>query len=415
MNPNPYPDSSPSQPWRRNLTVLFMVQLCSAAGFSLVFPFLPLYVKELGSVSGGSVALWSSLVFSVQAFTMMISAPIWGVVADRYGRKLMLARATLGGAVLLAAMGFAQNAEQLVLLRAIQGAVTGVMTATFTLVAVGTPKSHTGFALGTINMARWIGFAGGPVVGGFIGEHVGFRESFWFTGALLGLAGLAVLLFVHEDFQPPDQVRRLSFWASYRSLLRAPAMVGLYSLTFLNSFGRSLIMPILALFVLALLQGQVAGSASLTGLIIGVSALTSALSAIYWGRVGDRVGHDRIFLFSAGLVALLYLPQALVTAPWQLILLQALTGAAAGGLIPSVASLLNEWTPPGNQGATYGLDNSVRAGARSVAPLIAASLAMWVGYRGVFVGAAGVYAVMTIIGVLLWRRRQVAAQMAKPA
>lgn len=415
MNPNPHPDSSPSQPWRRNLTVLFMVQLCSAAGFSLVFPFLPLYVKELGSVSGGSVALWSSLVFSVQAFTMMISSPIWGVVADRYGRKLMLARATLGGAVLLAAMGFVQNAEQLVALRAIQGAVTGVMTATFTLVAVGTPKSHTGFALGTINMARWIGFAGGPVVGGFIGEHVGFRESFWFTGALLGLAGLAVLLFVHEDFQPPAQVRRLSFWASYRSLLRAPAMVGLYSLTFLNSFGRSLIMPILALFVLALLQGQVAGSASLTGLIIGVSALTSALSAIYWGRVGDRVGHDRIFLFSAGLVTLLYLPQALVTAPWQLILLQALTGAAAGGLIPSVAALLNEWTPPGNQGATYGLDNSVRAGARSVAPLIAASLAMWVGYRGVFMGAAGVYAVMTIVGLLLWRRRQVAAQMAKPA
>ncbi len=407
MDTDPSSTAPPSQwSWRRNLAILFMVQFLSAAGFSLVFPFLPLYVKELGSVSGGSVEFWSSMVFSAQAFTMMLAAPIWGLVADRYGRKLMLERATLGGAVLLAAMGFVQNAEQLVLLRAIQGAVTGVIAATFTLVAVGTPRSHVGFALGMINMARWAGVAGGPVIGGLIGEHVGFRQSFWITGFLLGLAGLAVLFFVHEDFSPPEELRQPRFWSSYRELLRAPAMAGLYGLAFFDNLGRTLISPILVLFVVALQGGQETGSATLTGIMFGVMAGSSAISAIYWGRLGDRLGHDRILVISAALAALLYLPQSMVTSAWQLIILQALSGMAVGGLVPSVAALMNEWAPDGHQGVTYGLDNSVRAGARSVGPLIAASVALWVGYRGVFVGTALVYAAMAMLGAVLRRRRQ---------
>ncbi|NOZ71841.1 MAG: multidrug efflux MFS transporter [Chloroflexi bacterium] len=402
MNPNSAsPLESESLPWRRNLAILFIVQLLSTAAFSLIFPFLPLYVKELGNVSGGSVELWSSLVFSVQAFTMMIASPIWGVIADRYGRKLMLARATLGGAILLAAMGFVQNAEQLVALRAAQGLITGVMAATFTLVAAGTPASHAGFALGLINMARWVGIAGGPVLGGFIGEHFGFRESFWITAILLGLAGLAVIFFVHEDFHPPDRAHRVSFLAGYKHLLRTPGMIGLYGLGFLNGLGRSMLAPILAFFVIMLNQGQEAGSASLTGIIIGTSAFTSAISAIYWGRVGDRVGHHRVMVASAVAAALLYIPQTLVTAPWQLIVLQGLSGVAVGGLVPSIAALLNEWSPQANQGATYGLDNSVRAAARTVAPLISASLAVWVGYRGVFVGASVIYAFLAILAIIV--------------
>ncbi|MCB0131778.1 MAG: MFS transporter, partial [Caldilineaceae bacterium] len=170
------------QSWRRNLAVLAMVQLLSTAGFSLIFPFLPLYVKELGIATRGSLEFWAGMVFSSQAVTMMISAPIWGAVADRYGRKLMLARATLGGAVLLTLMGLVQNAEQLVALRTVQGAVTGVAAAASALVAAQTPKEHSGAALGTLQMARWGGIAAGPVLGGVLGDLFGFRESFWITG-----------------------------------------------------------------------------------------------------------------------------------------------------------------------------------------------------------------------------------------
>ncbi|RME80388.1 MAG: MFS transporter [Caldilineae bacterium] len=392
---------SSSLPWRRNLVVLFFVQLLSTAGFSLIFPFLPLYVNELGSSTGGSVELWAGLVFSAQAFVMMIASPIWGVVADRYGRKLMLERATLGGAVLLAAMGFAQSAEQLVLLRALQGAVTGVVAAGNALVAACTPKERTGFAMGVINMARWLGIAGGPFIGGVLGERFGFRESFWITGTLLGVAGFAVLFLVREEFRAPSKAQRPGFISGYQHLLLAPGMLGLYGLAFLRGMGATLLTPIMALFVLMLNQGRQEGAAELTGVVIGASAATSAISAVYLGRLGDRIGHERVLVTSAIVAALLFVPQAFVTRPWQLIVLQGISGIAVGGLVPSVAALMNRWSPRGNQGATYGLENSVRAAARTVAPLIAAAIAGWVGYRGVFVGASVIYVLTAVLAVVI--------------
>lgn len=390
-------------PWKKNLAILLVVQLLSTAGFSLVFPFMALYVKEIGIATGGSVELWAGLVFSGHAVTMMIFSPIWGAVADRRGRKLMLERATLGGALLMAAMGFAQNAEQLVLLRVMQGAVTGVIAAANALVAAQTPKQHSGAALGALNMARWVGATGGPVLGGALGEAFGFRESFWITGALLGLAGICVLLFVHEDFTPPAVKDRPSFWAGYRRLFTAPGMPGLYGLTFLRSMGATLLTPIIALFVLSLNRGVEAGASTMTGLIIGASALTTALSAVYLGRLGDRIGHNKVLVGSALAAVILHVPQVFVTTAAQLIVLQALAGIAIGGLVPATAALMNLWSPGGSQGATFGLDNSVQSSARAVAPMLAAGIAVAVGFRGIFAGAALTYAVVLVLAVAVVR------------
>ena len=215
--------------------MLFGVQLLSTAGFSLVSPFLPLYIKELGVATVGSLEFWSGMVFSMQALTMMITSPIWGVVADRYGRKPMLLRATLGGAVLITLMGFAQNAEQLVLLRTIQGAVTGVISSVNALVASSAPKEKMGSSLGLLMFARWGGIALGPVIGGILGDAFGFRESFWITGTILAIAGVCVWLWVHEEFTPLEKAKRPSMVGSYRMLLRAPGMTSLYILAFLRS------------------------------------------------------------------------------------------------------------------------------------------------------------------------------------
>ncbi len=396
--------------WRRNLYILFAVQLLSTVGFSLVFPFLPLYVKEVGIATRGSIEFWAGLAFSAQAVTMMIASPIWGSMADQRGRKLMLERATIGGAILMAAMGFVQNAEQLVLLRTLQGGVSGVIAAANALVASTTPKEHTGEALGMLNMARWAGVAVGPVLGGVLGEAFGFRESFWITGALLGLAGVCVVFFVQEEFTPVPKKDRPAFWVAYRELFTSPGMPGLYGLTFLRSLGATLITPVLALFVLSLNNGVEAGTASLTGLLIGAAAFSSAISAVYLGRLGDRIGHNKVLIGSALAAMLLHFPQAFVTSAWQLAVLQALAGIATGGLVPSTAALMNLWSPAGNQGATYGLDNSVQASARVVAPMTAAAIAAWVGYRGVFLGAALVY--LAIGGLAVWVVRAATARHA---
>jgi DHA1 family multidrug resistance protein-like MFS transporter len=388
--------------WRRNLYVVFIVQFLSTAGFSLVFPFLPLYVKEIGVATSGSIEFWAGLVFASQAIVMMIAAPIWGTISDRYGRKRMLERATLGGAFLLVLMGFAQNAEQLVILRAIQGMVSGVIAAANALVAASTPREHSGEAMGLLQTSRWVGVAGGPIIGGLLGEAYGFRECFWITAALLGVAGVAAMIWVREEFTPVARDRRASFFGSYRTLLSAPGMTGLYSLTFLRSLGATLTIPIASLFVVSLM-GTETGAAFMTGLVQGATAFSSALSASWFGRMGDRHGHTRILIGAAIGAALLYIPQALVSAAWQLVILQALSGIAIGGMMPATAALMNLWAPSGNQGATYGMDNSIQASARAIAPMAGAGIALWLGMRGVYAGASVIY---VLIALVAWRVAQ---------
>ncbi|MEZ4866645.1 MAG: MFS transporter [Caldilineaceae bacterium] len=388
--------------WRRNLYILFGVQLLTTAGFSLVFPFLPLYIKELGVATRGSLEFWSGMVFSTQAFVMMLTSPFWGVVADRYGRKPMLLRATLGGAVLITLMGFAQSAEQLVLLRTIQGAVTGVISSVNALVAATAPKEKTGSSLGLLMLGRWGGIALGPVIGGVLGDAFGFRESFWITGVMLAIAGICVWLWVHEQFTPVEKSKRPSMVGSYRMLLQAPGMTGLYSLSFLRSLGQMMIYPVAALYMIELM-GTESGAATASGLMIGAVAGASAITGVYLGRLGDRIGHERILIGSALVATLCYLPQPFVTAPWQLILLQALTGLALGGLVAPLAALMNLWTPPNTQGATYALDNSVAAAGRTISPMLAAGVATWLGVRGVFGATALVYGAIAVI--VLWMRQ----------
>ena len=395
--------------WRKNLYVLVLVQLLSVAGFSMVFPFIPLYVKEIGIATHGSVEFWVGLTFSSQALTMMIAAPIWGVLADTYGRKPMLARATLGGGVLLVLMGFAQNAEQLVVLRTFQGMVSGVVAAASALVAATAPRERSGEALGYLQLARSVGVAIGPVIGGVLGELFGFRESFWITGVLLGMAGICTLVFVEENFTRVPKRDRPGLFNSYKNLLRAPGMSSVYELSFLRGLGQTMVLPILALFVVEL-TGREDGAALVTGILIGAASVTGAVSSVWLGRLGDRVGHVRVLIGAAAVAALLYLPQVFVTAAWQLGVFQALAGFAVGGLLPTLAAMMNLWAPAGNQGATYGLDTSVNAAARAIAPMIAAAIAAVVGVRGVFGTTALIYGLLVLVTLYVVNRSPKAEQ-----
>ncbi len=399
--------------WRRNLLVLFGVQLLSTIGFSLVFPFVPLYVKEIGIATRGSVEFWSALTFSSQALTMMIAAPIWGAYADRYGRKMMLVRATFGGALLLALMGMVQNAEQLVVVRALQGLVTGVVPATNALVAASAPRERSGEALGTLQMSFAIGIAIGPVLGGLLGEAFGFREGFWITAGLLALAGLAALLWVHEEFKPVPREARAGLFDAYRRLLRAPGMGGIYELSFLRSLGQTMLMPMVALFVVEL-QGREEGAALITGLLIGASSATAAMSGVWFGRLGDRIGHVRVLVGAAVAAMAISATQATVTSAWQLGVLQALLGFAIGGMVPSVAALMNLWSPAGNQGATYGLDTSVNSAARSLAPMVGAAVATFFGLRGVFGASAVIYGCVALLTLHVARQASARRSQQQP-
>lgn len=387
--------------WQRMLYIMFIAQMCTSIGFSSIFPFLPLYVADLGTVTNLSVEFLAGAVFSAQAFSMMIASPIWGVIADRYGRKLMVERAMFGGAIILLLMAFVRSAEGLVVLRTIQGLITGTIAAANALIASVVPRQRIGYAMGLLQVGLGTGVALGPLIGGLIADAYGYNTTFYVTAAMLFISGLLVLFGVHEDFTPPTKTsQRPSFTREWRAILARAGVPVTYSMRFLSQLGRMTIIPIAPLFIQTLLVDN-SRLNTFTGLVIGVSSASTTLSAVYLGRLGDRLGHRRIVILSALAAALLYLIQTTVTAGWQLLLLQALVGVAMGGIIPAISALLANLTLSNESGAVYGLDNSIDAAGRTVAPLLGSAVAVAFSLRATFAATALLFLVTGIMA--LWR------------
>lgn len=407
------------EPWQRTLWIMFFAQATTAIGFSIIFPFLPLYVEDLGTNTGLSIEFWAGMVFSAQAITMMIASPMWGAVADRYGRKLMVERAMFGGAVIIALMAFARSAEELVLIRAVQGLVTGVVAASNALIASVAPRDRTGYAMGTIQVALWSGVALGPLLGGIMADAFGFRVPFLVTAVMLLIAGVLVHVGVKENFKPkprPKTTQDQRFLGNWRRIFRQPGVAQTYTIRFMAGLTRSMLVPIMPLYVLLLLSEStftlapqlfagvavsIVGVSTITGLVVGVRSGTSTFSALYFGRLGDRIGHRRVVIGCALAASFIYLPQAFVSQPWQLIALTALSGVAIGGLVSAPSALLARYTQPGEEGAVYGLDNSVLAASRAVAPLVGAGIAAFFGLRATLIAASGVFLLVLVVAALL--------------
>lgn len=389
-------------PWRRTLYILFFAQLMVASGFSSIFPFLPLYVEQLGSTSGMSIELLAGLVYSGQAFAMMIASPIWGAVADRYGRKLMVERSMYGGVAIMLMMAFVTSAEQLVILRTIQGLITGSMAAANALLVTVTPRRETGYAMGLLQVGFNIGLAVGPMVGGAAADAFGYNTAFFITAALLFLGGLTVSFGVREKFIPvqSSKLGKNSWIRGWRSLLTLPGVFTTYLMRFLTSLGRMMTTPIIPLFVQTLL-GSSASVNTFTGLVIGVSSGATTVSAVFLGKLGDRTGYRKILVISMLVLVGGYAIQGYVTQGWQFLALQALVGVALGGVLPIISALLANYINTGDEGSAFGLDNSVTAAGRAFAPMIGASVAAFWGYPMAFFMTGLVFLISTAVAV--WR------------
>lgn len=396
------PTPPPSPTWQRTLYILAFNQLASTAGFSSVFPFLPLYVEQLGSTTGLSVEVLAGLVYSGQAFSMMLASPIWGNLADRFGRKLMIQRATFGGTILLLLMAFVRSAEELVLLRVIQGLVSGVIAANNALTASVAPRERSGYAMGVLQMSMGIGIAVGPLMGGAIADAFGYHMAFYVTAALLFIAGMVVTLWIREPMRTQLDAgsQRPTFLQEWKSIFQTAGVSSTFVLRFLTQLGRMMVFAILAFFARELLTNQDQIN-STVGLMMGITSGAATLSAVYLGKLGDQIGHRKILIASTLVSGLVYLPQAAVTQAWQLVVLQGLAGVALGGIIPSIAALLANYTEPGHEGAVYGLDNSINAAGRSVAPLAGGIIAGWFGIRATFTTTAGVFFLTALMAYLL--------------
>jgi DHA1 family multidrug resistance protein-like MFS transporter len=302
-------------------------------------------------------------------------------------------------------MAFVQSAEQLVALRMAQGFITGVVGAANALVAATVPRERMGYAMGLMQVAVGIGLGVGPMIGGAVADAFGYDAAFFVTGAMLAVAGVIVVIGVEERFtaRPATPGKRAGIWTDYRAIFRKPGIPTIYSLGFMNQLGRMIYVPVLPLFVLTLLDspGQVN---SFTGVMIGLSSAATALFSVFLGRRGDRLGHRRVFIASAAACALFFVLQSMALNSRQLLLTQIVTGIALGGVVPSISALLAQYTRIGQEGAVYGLNNSINSAARALGPMVGVAISGLLGLRAVFQSTALLYLATAVAAALLLPR-----------
>lgn len=389
--------------WKRNLVVLSIAQFLTMTAFQSYMPFIAYYVQELGATSYEAALNWVAVFQSGSAFAMMVTAPIWGSLADRYGRRMMLIRATMAGSVIAFLMGLVAAPEQLVVLRIVQGGLCGTVAAAVTLVSTNTPEEHMGTALGVIQTAQFAGQAMGPVVGGLLADALGYRAVFPIAGVLISISLILIVTLVREQFHAPEKRpkrQRVSLRAGMNGVLDRGTLVLLISLGSI-SFALMVLSPILSLYIKSLTLDE-ARLATLAGAVISVSALTSSAAAPLIGRLGDKIGQKAVLLGCTVGMAVIHIPQAFVTSPMQLLVLRAIQGIFMGGTMPTANALLARNTAPDRRGTVFGLSTSIQAGGRAVAPMVGAGVANLWGMSPVFLVTSGIFAlVATLVATMV--------------
>ncbi len=342
--------------WKRNLFVCWFGMFVAGIGMSQIAPVLPLYIQHLGIHSTSSIAQLSGFAFGITYLISAIFSPIWGYFADKVGRKPMILRASLGMALIIGCMGFAPNVYVLIGLRLLQGAITGFSTACTALIATQTDEEHAGYALGTLSTGSIAGSLLGPIIGGLIEEYLGFQPVFFITGALLLIAFILTALFVKESFVRQDK-KQNSIKKIWQAVPEKSLTIILLVTFFILTLGLYSIEPIVTVYVTQLTKGT-AHVALLAGLAFSASGLANIISAPRLGKLSDKIGAHRVVLAALVVAGIIYIPQAFVKSPWQLIGLRFLLGLAIAGLNPSVNTIVKKITPDALNGGVFGLTMS---------------------------------------------------------
>jgi DHA1 family multidrug resistance protein-like MFS transporter len=359
--------------WRRNLYVVWFATFASLTGGSLVQPFLPLFInRDLGISDPGTAAIWFGLATSGGGVAQAVMAPIWGVMADRRGRKAMLVRAQFAIGAANGLLSLVYSPWQLVSLRVVQGMFSGVVGASRALVAGSVPRDRVPYAMGLIQSAIFMGQTLGPTIGGILGSTIGFRASFIATACINVVAGTLAVRYVKE--QPSHSSgRRGRGRGSLREMLRSGPLAILFAMFFLTSVGNMLSRPILPLLLQSIDPSHdVAFTAGLAFSVLGVSG---AISSVASSRSEGRFGLRTLVVGAALASAVSTFIVGLATSPTMVLVTLFFTGLAQGTLASSSTALISLFAPASRQGTAFGMLTSAQSLAMGVGPLSGGILA----------------------------------------
>lgn len=370
--------------WRRNLAICVFGSFTTLVSLSMLLPFLPLYVQQLGASSPAAVIQWSGVAFGATFLGAGLTAPLWGHLADRYGRKPMLVRAAVGMAITMSLIGMAHSVAQLVVLRLIAGVVGGYASASMVMIGTQAPRAQSGWALGVLSTGALTGNLVGPLVGGFLPGLVGIRGSFFVGGAVIAIAAAATIFLAREDFDRERDARhRKAMHASAGAPVDRTAMAVLLATAMMVLLANMSIEPIITVYI-----GQLGVPsthlARIAGIVMACSALGSMLTAAKLGALADRIGSRAVIIGCLLATGAAMLPQAFVTQWWQLGLLRVLMGMTLAGLLPAIAKLMRQSVNEGKLGKMLGYLQSAQFAGQVIGPLLGGLIGAHIGLHAVF-------------------------------
>ncbi|MCL4938739.1 multidrug efflux MFS transporter [Streptococcus suis] len=372
--------------WKQNLKVAWLGNFLTGTSFTLVMPFISVFVEELG-VGPGQVEYYAGLAVSVNALAAALMAPIWGSLADRYGRKPMMVRAAFAMIFTMGGMAFVPNVFWLLTLRVLNGVFTGYIPNATALIASQVPKDKTGYALGTLSTGAVAGNLIGPTLGGILAEMFGVHMVFLLVGLLYAIVVLLTVFYIREDFVPVKKGEEMAVKEVFEQVKDRQMLVGLFVTSMIIIAAAQAVVPILTLYVRHL--GQTDNLLFVAGFIISLPGMASLVTSGYLGKIGDRIGNHRLLLIALTYSLLINVFCVFAENPFQLGLLRFMYGFGTGALLPSVNSLLTKLTPKEGISRIFSYNQLFNNLGSVVGPMMGSAVAAHMGYDWVFYLSSG--------------------------
>lgn len=370
-------------PWVVTLTILVASAFLMDMSFTMITPFLPVYLSSALGAKASEVDMWSGAVFAVTFFVSGLLGHVWGVLADRKSRKLMALRASIGLTISYALCGIVQTPMQLFAARFFQGLCAGLYPALLALLAASIPARKTGLSMGLMQGGMTVGAVVGPFVGGVLADYFGMRESFFVASVALGLISLLIGFCIKEK---PRTVKVTSRnWFDW-SVLRQPAIFKMLIACAVIHASLFSAQPILPLYI-AQLQGSMDNIMMLSGTIFSVCAISIMIASPILGAAGQRFGFLKVLSCSLFFAGLLISAQVLGRTPFEFGVWRFIAGFAIAGLIPLVNSIISTECPPDKKGEVFGFNFLTGHAGMALGPFAAGALSGWFGYQAVIVAS----------------------------
>ena len=382
--------------WKRTVYISLVCVFCTAFGVSQLAPILPLYFHDLGVQTPEAMSLWSGLATGATYIIVCLAAPFWGRVADKKGRKITLIRSSFGMALCNALIAFQTTPEGVVLIRLIQGLVSGFYSASITLIASETPIKRTGWALGLLASANLAGSLIGPLLGGYIADTVGIRNDFIIVGALMGLAGVLATIFIHENYVPKPNPEKLSIRKLKEQIPEFNSIVALCVASFIYAICIMSLQPVISVYIKGIVPSDTENLAFIAGAVFSAMGIAQLMSSSPLGKLVDKIGPRKVLVVSLIYVGILNIPQAYVSDVYQLALIRFLQGFGLGGMLPALNTYLSSKTPREFTGQVFSYNQSCLFFGYFLGSVGGASLMAWLGFTTLFWVSGGLFIISAL-------------------